>query len=257
MEQQDTKASPAETPPSPKLRAPIPMSDALEELRGKSHLICPDTCVLLRMIEPYDLQVALFDKKFRDSENMRKCENLINKDSVGWIVTEQICRELEEDDAPNYYDVKKPKENITTNAAILASHSTLDDINWKYQQFSDELRELAEHNKRRIVENAIVLQETPDVVNAAWKLVRGNKFPNQQQRQQQMKDSVILSHLHECANKLKQKNIACTLYIWTFDTYGKSRATRFPHSDNPDLAYVNIERDISKIADKIAKGTQS
>lgn len=245
MAQQNTNTTSITKPSAlPRLPTPISMSDARKKLEHKSHLICPDTCVLLQMMnyeydkDKNDKNTNIMNEWLKQLEvmdkwliQMRACSKLLKNKNVGWVIPEQIRREYE-------YSKNNPTTKYTPeNNELKKVYSNL-------EKALVRMHKLAIENTQRIIKQAKILEETDTAINSAWKLVHDNEFPNRVGTQQ-MKDSVILSHLHECADMSSPK---VKVYFWTTDS--KLSGKSFPAQ--PAQKHVETRTDISIIQFEIS-----
>lgn len=227
--------------------------NAEAQFRDKSALICPDTNVLQHMVARatkknfsdiptdtpiYDFKqleywLSLIDKW---SSQMGACKELLGMHEVGWIVPQQIHRERI--DGPTEFDELKEIGNSLKDTKEPA-HFELQSIIYNMIQKFDRLMEEITKNREGIEKNLTILEEKPEHIMKAWQLIYGGDFPNH--RKQQMKDSVILSHLHDF-----QVSTEKPLFFWTFDKFDGSDGLPFPYN-------IDIVRDISDVLPGIKK----
>lgn len=227
------------------LSEPVSHQDALEKLSSKSILICPDTCVLIRMIPDKDPKLSGLAYLDSSKAQMEKCNELLSRDEVGWIAPQQVSREF-----------KDPKDDIANGLRdSLVSGDLGDDLigdmGYRLEESIKKVESQAKDNRERIIREAVVLDDKKeDVIWEAMDLVNRNEFPNKP-GSQQMKDSLILCHLHSFVNFAFDNDRGFSVYFWTFDKFGRKDTQKnrnFPIASRADdERSIGITRDIRKI----------
>ena len=202
---------------------PTSISNAIEKLKKYRIIICPDTSVLLHMVRESEGSASI---KHLDEwlKQMNQCTSLFNTDDVGWVVPEQVTREFNKNSEngknskngkssenefspiPSFWEKLISKENIVSEKLDMVNNGLSDAVL--------ELETLARQNQKRIIAKSLVLSEKNgdykqgNFIHDAWHLVRGDEFPNQ--KEQQMKDSAILSHLLAFSIEMNSENFVPT-----------------------------------------------
>ena len=113
-----------------------------------------------------------------------------------------------------------------------------------------KLKSDIDENRKEVITKGIVLKEKKtDYIYDAWELVHQNKFPNEK-KNQQMKDSIILSHLLRFAEVFLKIDIINNIYFVTFDRFSDSKTRNFPEhstSQGHSKAHIEIRNSISEI----------
>lgn len=232
------------------------LEEAQHALRGKSALICPDTCVLLHMVRERKSGAGGVSKlqhlDFWITE-MDACRKLLSKKDIGWVIPEQIIRECRKNASVS---VDIPETDLIVKGPIIMDDS-IRKLNDYANTAIEYITRTATSNRNKILAKSITLvEEDSDIISGAWKLVYNEKFPNTA-KEQQMKDSAILIHLHHMVEFLRRKQIFAPVYFWTFDTFGKTSVDGFKfrvHRSRTDMVYVEIREDISQLLKLIERG---
>lgn len=230
--------------------------DAKDLLRDKFALICPDANVLRYMVALGKYHVA------NDSSNHLKrlshclsnieqwlsqietCEKLININEVGWIIPEQILREV--DKCRNKISNLKNYKNNLKNAEK-SPHPELQKATCDMIEKFDKLIKKATEIRTHIVKNLLILEEKSKHVNSAWELLYNGHFPNIEA--QQMKDSVILCHLLDFRTYMKKP-----LFFWTFDRFNSPENSKlFSFPSNLSEYTIDVSHDIRHALPNIEK----
>ncbi len=242
---------------------PTGVLDSIEKSERYRITICPDACVLLQMVRTSSglSSIGQLDKWLRQ---MNQCKALLNRDDIDWVIPEQVKREFNK----NKEDENKKGKNkegafssirlfgkgLISTANI--SDKKLDIVNKRLIKVFSELETLARQNHKQIMDKSLVLSEKnedhkqKDFIHDAWCLVYSDKFPNQQK--QQMKDSVILSHLLALSRENEGiVSLKFPIYFWTFDKFDGSLVSQFPEDESSK--FIKIISDIEGIGYKSLK----
>ena len=246
---------------------PTGVSDSIEKSERYRITICPDACVLLQMVCTSSglSSIGQLDKWLKQ---MNQCKLLLSRDNVDWVIPEQVKRELnknKEDENKKgknkegaFSSIRLFQKGLISTANI--SDKKLDLVNNGLSDAVSELETLARQNHKQIMDKSTTLYEESgdyireDFIHHAWTLVQGDKFPNKKGKQQ-MKDSVILSHL--LAFSRENDGIVSSkhpIYFWTFDKFDKSDnspASQFP--EGRSSKFIKIISDIEGIGYKSLK----
>lgn len=227
------------------LPAPVSHAEAIERLYGKSVLICPDANVFLHMVTfkgmsdlynddpPHLTKGVDYDLKHLNDWllQMQSCRELLGERNIGWIIPEQILREIGHHiENKNFSHIRTMRDSLVIPGKRLQKSSQKDilysgmqDVWSKVIEMADGLLEIAKENRNLIVKRLITLQENEEEGYAqdAWKLVHSYIPPNK--KSQQMKDTVILHHLYAfyvswISNQIdpvSRKENTC--FLWTAD----------------------------------------
>ena len=205
---------------------PDSISNVIEKLKKYRIIICPDTSVLLHMVRESEGSASI---KQLDEwlKQMNQCTSLFNTDDVGWVVPEQVTREFNKNsenvkNSKNGKNSEKERSPIPSLWKKLISKENI--VSRKLDMFHNGLRDavleletLARQNQKRIIAKSLVLKEKNgdyrqgNFIHDAWYLVRGDEFPNQ--KEQQMKDSAILSHLLAFSIEMNFENFVPTINL--------------------------------------------
>ena len=237
---------------------PTGVSDSIEKSEGHRITICPDACVLLQMVRMSSglSSIGHLDKWLKQ---MNQCKALLNRDDIDWVIPEQVTREFnknkeDKNKEGEFSSIRLFGKGLISTANI--SDKKLDIVNKRLIKVFSEFETLARQNQKRIIAKSTVLSEKNedykqrDFIHDAWCLVYNDKFPNQEK--QQMKDSVILSHL--LALSRENDGIVSSkfpIYFWTFDKFDNAPNSRFPEEASRDL--IKIISDIEAIRYKSLK----
>ena len=227
---------------------PTGVSDSIEKSERYRITICPDACVLLQMVKASSglSSIGQIDKWLRQ---MNQCKVLLSRDNVDWVIPEQVTRELDKNRKHEFSVIKKFKDDLTSKENIV--NEKLDLANDELSDAVSELEKLARQNQRRIIAGSLILPEKNgdyrqgNFINEAWSFVHDDKFPNQEK--QQMKDSVILSHLLALSREndgVVSSNFP--IYFWTFDKFDNAPNSRFPKEASRE--FIEIISDIDSIS---------
>lgn len=238
----------------PERRQLVNHNDAKVHLQDKFVLICPDTNVLKRMVALGKYHTANdtsnYLKKLEHClsnieqwlSQMEACEKLFNMTEVGWIIPQQVLREVH-----NHLDKFPDLENYKNNFvnAEKSPHPPLQKAICSMIEKIDELIGKVIKIRACIVSDFIVLKEEPKHVSEAWKLVYDNKRPNAR-KDQQMKDSVILCHLLDF-----HKIVGKPLFFWTFDSFNDIENRGLSSFPGNLLDNIVVARDIREALSNI------
>jgi hypothetical protein len=260
---------------------PMEMLDLIEKLkkcRAIEHIICPDTSVLLHMVQlrkepgkekPFifhlDHYISQLDKWL---EQMEQCNKLLGDDSVAWVVPEQVRREFIKNHSLRENKdsrIQSFKERLIYNGKI-ALGKMINNINNRLEDQISRLEKLVRENQKEIIRKILVLKEnstgygrSSDPIHDAWARVHSYKFPNN--RTQQMKDTVILLHLRRLYllghnRNRKPPNDAHTLYsfpniyFWTFDNFDGAL------NEKSSKFYIKLKENDTKEGGRGSAGTK-
>ena len=233
---------------------PTGVSDSIEKSEGYRIIICPDACVLLQMVCTSSglSSIGQIDKWLKQ---MNQCKLLLSRDNIDWVIPEQVTRELDKNREHEFSVIKKFKDDLIFKDNFISkqkiSNKKLNIINNRLSDAVSELEKLARQNQRRIIAGSLVLPEKNgdyrqgNFINEAWSFVHDDKFPNQ--KKQQMKDSVILSHLLTLSRE--NDGIVSSkfpIYFWTFDKFDNAPNSRFPEEASRE--FIEIISDIENIS---------
>ena len=238
-------------------------SDRIEKSEGHRITICPDACVLLQMVRTSSglSSIRQLDKWLKQ---MNQCKALLNRDDIDWVIPEQVTREFKknkEDENKKgknkkgeFSSIRLFRKGLISTANI--SDKKLDIVNNRLSDAVLELETLARQNQKRIMDKSLVLSEKNedykqrDFIHDAWCLVYSDKFPNQEK--QQMKDSVILSHLLALSRENDGiVSLKFPIYFWTFDKFDDAPNSQFPEEASRE--FIKIISDIEAIRYKSLK----
>ena len=242
------------------------ISEAIKQLETKSMIICPDTCVLLNIVRrSKENEVPIFDDLELWSKQLDRCEDLLSSDAVGWVMPEQIEREFKDNRKNQFQAFRSIDQAFRSIERKLISNkelevSSVSDLKVSLESALTALEVRAKACLGNILQKAILLKEKEQIpfIKEAWALVHGNRFPNKKGNQQ-MKDSVILSHLYALCRFGGSQNfgqkpaIIANVYFWTFDNFDKQIEDKiglFPHGEAKE--HIEITHDIIYIADQFA-----
>ena len=220
---------------------PVFISEAILQLNRKSVIICPDTCVLLNFVKLEKRSAnnsSWIDRFDKWERQLTRCEALLSNKAVGWVIPEQIKREFEGNLDKKFQPFNGAEEEVISGNDLNGSIATL---NSELRGVLDGFKDRAKNCRNNIIKKAVLLKEEQNsFIHDAWSLVHSDEFPNKKGNQQ-MKDSVILSHLcelyrfeeeisrnlndsqeqAETRNRLFQNHsgINSRIYFWTFDSF--------------------------------------
>ena len=259
---------------------PVSISEAIRQLNRKSVIICPDTCVLSNFVKlrgDKTKNSSWLDHFDEWERQLTKCKTLLSDEAVGWVIPEQIKREFEDKLIKRELE-DKPKEEFQPFGSVEEKLISEEELNGSIAKLNSELRSIfdgfkdrAKNYRKKIIRKAVLLKEEQhSFIHDAWSLVHGNEFPNNEKGKQQMKDSVILSHLcelyrfeegisgslndsleeAETPNRpLKDHSgINSRIYFWTFDGFDEQmndQSRRFFQKGTKN--YIEIKNNILSI----------
>ena len=259
---------------------PVFIYKAIRQLDGKSVIICPDTCVLSNFVKLRGGKTknsSWLDHFDEWEKQLTKCEELLYDEAVGWVIPEQIKREFEDKLIKRELE-DKPKEEFQPFDSVKKNLISEEELNGSIAELNSGLRDIfddfksrAKDCRKKIIRKAVLLKEEQhSFIHDAWSLVHGNEFPNNEKGKQQMKDSVILSHLcelypfeegisgslndsleeAETPNRpLKDHSgINSRIYFWTFDGFDEQmndQSRRFSRKGTQN--YIEIKNNILSI----------
>ena len=268
---------------------PVFISEAIRQLNRKSVIICPDTCVLSNFVKLRGGKTknsSWLDHFDEWEKQLTKCKTLLSDEAVGWVIPEQIKREFEDKLIKREFEDKlikrefkdKLKEEFQPFDSVKKNLISEEELNGSIAELNSGLRDIfddfkyrAKNYRKKIIRKAVLLKEEQhSFIHDAWSLVHGNEFPNNEKGKQQMKDSVILSHLcelyrfeegisgslndsleeSETPNRpLKDHSgINSRIYFWTFDGFDEQmndQSRRFFQKGTQN--YIEIKNNILSI----------
>ena len=184
------------------------------------------------------------------------------------MVPEQIKREFEDNPDKKFQPFASVEECLISERELNGSIVAL---NSESRGVLNEFKGRAKKHRKEIIRKAVLLKEEQhSFIHDAWSLVHGNESPNNEKGKQQMKDSVILSHLceiyrleeeisrnlndspeqAETPNRLIQNHsgINSRIYFWTFDSFDgqmNNQLQRFSRKGTQN--YIQIKNNILSI----------
>ena len=210
------------------------IDEVVHKFAGNNAIICADTCVLLQMVRVINEEnfIHQLDTWLSQMQDLKK---ILRNSKIGWVIPEQVNREFINN---TQFSQQTKEQAIETLEKRLTGKSHINDrglnnIHDGINKKINKLGELIGTNRQNILDKSLIMQEDKgDFVHHAWERVWGDKFPNQSKKNQQMKDSVILYHLLELKEKLKNTAPQIRVCFWTFDSFdGHQPRDTFPPAD--------------------------